>query len=77
MCGERRLAIKSRLNRDVDQQHAGLAHRLFGVVNCDAQSAVRGHFVQIRGRINGYIEQRSPTVPGRLFTPLDLVASYR
>ena len=30
---ERRLVIKSRLNRDVDQRHAGLAHQLFGVVN--------------------------------------------
>ena len=31
--GERCLVIKSRLNRDVDQRHAGLAHQLFGVVN--------------------------------------------
>src|SRR6202022_3817447 len=30
---ERRLVIESRLNRDVDQRHAGLAHQLFGVVN--------------------------------------------
>ena len=30
---ERCLVIKSRLNRDVDQRHAGLAHQLFGVVN--------------------------------------------
>src|ERR1700722_18898586 len=27
------LVIKSRLNRDVDQRHAGLGHQLFGVVN--------------------------------------------
>ena len=27
------LVIKSRLNRDIDQRHAGLAHQLFGVVN--------------------------------------------
>ena len=30
---ERCLVIKSRLNRNVDQRHAGLAHQLFGVVN--------------------------------------------
>src|SRR5437667_12834643 len=30
---ERCLVIKSRLNRDVDQRHAGLAHQLFGMVN--------------------------------------------
>ena len=30
---ERWLVVKSRLNRDVDQRHAGLAHQLFGVVN--------------------------------------------
>ena len=30
---ERCLVIKSRLNRDVDQRHAGLAHQLFSVVN--------------------------------------------
>ena len=30
---ERCLVIKSRLNRDLDQRHAGLAHQLFGVVN--------------------------------------------
>jgi hypothetical protein len=30
---ERGLVIKSRLNRDLDQRHAGLAHQLFGVVN--------------------------------------------
>ena len=30
---ERCLIIKSRMNRDVDQGHAGLAHQLFGVVN--------------------------------------------
>ena len=30
---ERCLVIKSRLNRDVDQRHAGLAHQLLGVVN--------------------------------------------
>ena len=30
---ERRLVIKSRLNRDVDQRHGVLAHQLFGVVN--------------------------------------------
>ena len=30
---ERCLVVKSRLNRDVDQRHAGLAHQLFGVVN--------------------------------------------
>ncbi len=30
---ERRLVIESRLNRDLDQRHAGLAHQLFGVVN--------------------------------------------
>ena len=27
------LVIKSRLNRNVDQRHAGLAHQSFGVVN--------------------------------------------
>jgi hypothetical protein len=31
--GERCLIIKSRLNRDLDQRHAGLAHQLFGMVN--------------------------------------------
>src|SRR5271169_2225126 len=31
--GERGLVIKSRLNRDVDQRHCGLAHQLFGSVN--------------------------------------------
>jgi hypothetical protein len=31
--GECCLVIKSRLNRDVDQRHAGLAHQLLGVVN--------------------------------------------
>ena len=30
---ERCLVIKSRLNRDVDQRHEGLAHQLFGVIN--------------------------------------------
>ena len=30
---ERCLVIKSRLNGDLDQRHAGLAHQLFGVVN--------------------------------------------
>src|SRR5258708_9882370 len=30
---ERCLVIKSRLNRDVDQRHAGLAHQFFRVVN--------------------------------------------
>src|SRR5258707_11428843 len=30
---ERCLVIKTRLNRDVDQRHAGLAHQLFGVFN--------------------------------------------
>ena len=34
---ERCLVIKSRLNRDVDQRHAGLAHQLFGVVNAMLQ----------------------------------------
>ena len=27
------LVIESRLNRDIDQRHAGLAHQLFGVVD--------------------------------------------
>ena len=31
--GERCLVIKSRLNRDINQRHAGLAHQLFGVVD--------------------------------------------
>ena len=31
--GERRLIIKSRLDRDVDQRHAVLGHQLFGVVD--------------------------------------------
>src|SRR6476660_8325964 len=40
---ERWLVIKSRLNRDVDQRHAGLAHQLFGVVNAMLdQPLVRG-----------------------------------
>src|SRR5258708_32585721 len=30
---ERCLFAKSRLNRDLDQRHAGLAHQFFGVVN--------------------------------------------
>ena len=30
---ERCLVIKTRLNRDLDQRHAGLDHQLFGVVN--------------------------------------------
>jgi hypothetical protein len=30
---ERCLVIKSGVNRDVDQRHAGLTHQLFGVVN--------------------------------------------
>ena len=30
---ERCLVIKSRLNRDLDQRHAGLIHQLFGLVN--------------------------------------------
>jgi hypothetical protein len=30
---ERCLVIKSRLNRDVDQRHTGLAHQLFCVLN--------------------------------------------
>jgi hypothetical protein len=30
---ERCLVIKSRLNRDVDQRHAGLGHQVFGLVN--------------------------------------------
>jgi hypothetical protein len=30
---ERCLVIKSGLNRDIDQRHAGLTHQLFGVVN--------------------------------------------
>ena len=30
---ERCLIIESRLNRDVDQRHAGLAHQLFSMVN--------------------------------------------
>src|ERR1700676_2787213 len=30
---ERCLVIKSRLNRDVDQRHAALAHQFFSVVN--------------------------------------------
>jgi hypothetical protein len=30
---ERCLVIKSRLNRDLDQRHGGMAHQLFGVVN--------------------------------------------
>jgi hypothetical protein len=30
---KRGLIIKSGLNRDVDQRHAGLAHQLFGVIN--------------------------------------------
>ena len=30
---ERCLVIKSRLNRDVDQRHCGLAHQLFGVLD--------------------------------------------
>jgi len=30
---ERGLVIKSRLNRDLDQRHAGLIHQLFGLVN--------------------------------------------
>jgi hypothetical protein len=30
---ERCLIIKYRLNRNLDQGHAGLAHQLFGVVN--------------------------------------------
>ena len=34
---ERCLVIKSQLNRDVDQRHAGLAHQLFGVVNAMLQ----------------------------------------
>src|ERR1700724_891043 len=40
---ERCLIIKSRLNRDVDQRHAGLAHQLFDVVNAMLnQPLVRG-----------------------------------
>ena len=40
---ERCLVIKSRLNRDVDQRQAGLAHQLFGVVNAmPNQPLVRG-----------------------------------
>src|ERR1700719_1444710 len=41
--GERCLVIKSRLNRDLDQRHAGLAHQLFGVVDAMLnQPLVRG-----------------------------------
>ena len=33
-CARKRcLVIKSRLNRDLDQRHAGLAHQFFSVVN--------------------------------------------
>jgi hypothetical protein len=40
---ERCLVIKSRLNRDIDQRHAGLAHQLFGVVKAMLnQPLVRG-----------------------------------
>ena len=40
---ERCLVIKSRLDRDLDQRHAGLAHQLFGVVNAMLnQPLVRG-----------------------------------
>jgi len=40
---ERCLIIKSRLNRDLDQRHAGLAHQLFGVFNAMLhQPLVRG-----------------------------------
>ena len=40
---ERCLIVKSRLNRDLDQRHAGLAHQLFGVVNAMLnQPLVRG-----------------------------------
>jgi len=34
---ERCLVIESRLNRDLDQQHAGLAHQFFRVVNHGAR----------------------------------------
>jgi hypothetical protein len=30
---ERRLVVKSRFNRDLNQRHTGLAHQLFGVLN--------------------------------------------
>jgi len=41
---ERCLVIKSRLNRYVDQRHAGLAHQLFGLVNAMLhQPVVRGN----------------------------------
>ena len=40
---ERWLVIESRLNRDVDQRHGGLAHQLFGAVYAMLnQPSVRG-----------------------------------
>ena len=39
---ERCLVIKSRLNRDVDQRHAGLAHQLFGLVNATLNQPLVG-----------------------------------
>jgi len=37
---ERCLVIKSRLHRDVDQRHAGLAYQLFGAVNAMLHQAL-------------------------------------
>ena len=63
--GERRLVIESRLNRDVDQRHAGLAHRLFGVVNAmlNQPYAVFSYKFEIPSMDT--LEQQSLTVPTR------------
>jgi hypothetical protein len=63
--GERHLVIKSRLNRDVDQRHAGLAHQLFGVVN--AMLKQRRAVISYKSEVPSMdtLEQQLANVPTR------------
>ena len=56
---ERRLVIKSRLNRDVDQRQAGLAHQLFGVVNAMLNQPL------MRGGAEGGFERAGEMADGK------------
>src|SRR5579864_5850054 len=74
---ERCLVTKSRLNRDVDQRHAGLAHQFFGVVDAmvnqplvsgGAERSFEGAGEVADGKSAFMGQIRKPDLPAQVFS---------
>lgn len=61
--GKRCLVTKSRLNRNVDQRYAGLAHQLFGMVNAMLNQPYVVISYKSAVPSMDTLEQQLPTVP--------------